>query len=73
MASITQGLQTSSYVFAMELFVNSKYRAYTAALFEASWALGVMALAGIAYLLKDWRYIQLAITLPTVLSLLYIW
>ena len=68
-----QGLQTTSYVMGMELFCTSKYRAITAALFETCWALGVMSLACIAYLLKHWRWIQLGITLPTVLSIIYIW
>ena len=73
MYMLLQGLQTTSYVVGMELFYSSKYRAITAALFETCWALGVMTLALIAYLLKDWRWIQLGITVPTVFSLLYIW
>ena len=34
---------------------------------------GIMALAGIAYALKDWQYIQIAISAPTVLLLTFWW
>ncbi len=63
----------STYVLAMELFADGKYRAYSTAVFEGCWAGGVMTLALIAWLGKNWRYVQLGITLPVVLSLSYIW
>lgn len=51
----------------------TKYRGYAGAVFECFWGAGVLALAGIAYSIQDWRYIQLAISLPSLLAIFYIW
>ncbi|XP_014668813.1 PREDICTED: organic cation transporter protein-like [Priapulus caudatus] len=67
-----QGIQTSSYVLFAEMFL-PKYRTYVGTLYEPFWAVGVMWLALIAWLLKDWRWIQLALVLPTVLTISYYW
>ncbi|XP_033747267.1 organic cation transporter protein-like [Pecten maximus] len=67
-----QGLQTSTYVLAMELFL-PQYRGVAGAVLECYWGVTVVMLAGVAYLLQSWRYIQLAITLPSLLALPYIW
>lgn len=67
-----QGLQTSTYVLAMELFL-PQYRGVAGAVLECYWGVTVVMLAGVAYLLQSWRYIQLAITLPSLLAIPYIW
>nr|XP_022342565.1 organic cation transporter protein-like [Crassostrea virginica] len=72
MGMFLQGLQTSSYVLCMEMFLPA-YRGVAGAMLEVFWGIAVMLVAPIAYLLQNWRYIQLAISLPSVLAIAYIW
>lgn len=37
------------------------------------WGFGVLLLAGAAYFIRDWRYLNLTLALPTVLFLSYHW
>lgn len=69
---LMQGLQNTTYVLIMELLV-PRYRTYAGAIVEVFWACGIMTLAGIAYFIQDWRLIQLAITIPSVLTITYFW
>ncbi|XP_067685225.1 organic cation transporter protein-like [Haliotis asinina] len=66
-----QGLQISSYVLVAEMFLPA-YRPIAGGVIECFWGASVMALAVIAFLIRDWRYIQLAICLPSLLALFYI-
>ncbi|KAK7499034.1 hypothetical protein BaRGS_00009581 [Batillaria attramentaria] len=68
---IIQGLQNATYVLAMEFFVPAQ-RPLVGAVLEGCWGMAVMTLAGLAYLLKDWRHLQLAISLPSLLAVFYI-
>ena len=56
----------------MELF-SRQYRAMAGCVIEAFWALGVILLAIIAKYVQHWRYIQLAINIPTMATIFYIW
>ncbi len=56
----------------MELFAPS-YRTLAGCVIEGFWALGVILLAVIAKYVQHWRYIQLAINIPTVATIFYIW
>ena len=56
----------------MEMFLPA-YRGVAGAMLEVFWGIAVMLVAPIAYLLQNWRYIQLAISLPSVLAIAYIW
>ena len=67
-----QGLQTSSYVMAIELFM-PKHRPMAGAILECFWGAAVMGLAGLAYLLPNWRHLQLAISLPSIVAVSYLW
>ena len=67
-----QGLQSTIYTTGMEM-VQPKHRAYVAVFMELIWGAGVMLIPAIAYLIKTWRYIQLAISLPSLLVFWYIW
>lgn len=40
---------------------------------DYAFGLGYMLLAGIAYLIRDWRKLQLAISAPGFLLIFYIW
>nr|KAG5690161.1 hypothetical protein BaRGS_013618 [Batillaria attramentaria] len=69
---LMQGLQTSSYVLAMEFFIPAQ-RPMVGAVMECFWGATVMLLPGLAYLLPNWRHLQLAISLPSILAVFYIW
>jgi hypothetical protein len=51
-----------------------RWRLITGACFELMWSVGVVTLAGLGYICSNWRYLQLAISLPTAFLLLaYRW
>ena len=56
----------------MELFV-ARQRPLVGAIIETFFGISVMMIAGLAYLLPNWRHLQMAISLPGLISLLYIW
>ncbi|KAH3882706.1 hypothetical protein DPMN_006650 [Dreissena polymorpha] len=68
---LMQGLQTSTYTLAMELFL-PRHRSYAGAILECFWGLSVMVIPLLAYLLPNWRHLQLVITLPSILAVMYI-
>lgn len=72
MGMFLQGLQTTSYVLVMEMFL-PRYRGVAGAMLEVFWGIAVLLVAPIAYLLQNWRYMQLAISLPSILAIVYIW
>jgi hypothetical protein len=57
---------------ATELFP-PKERTVAAVSHEFLWALGGAILPGWAYVFRKWRYLQIAVSLPTILGLLLIW
>ena len=67
-----QGLQCVTYSMIMELF-SPAYRTLAGCVAEGFWAGGIIVLALIAKYVQHWRYIQLAINIPTLATLLYIW
>lgn len=69
---LIQGLQCVTYSMIMELFCPS-WRTLAGCVAEAFWAGGIIILAIIAKYVEHWRYIQLAINIPTIATLLYIW
>ncbi|XP_076452740.1 solute carrier family 22 member 13-like [Babylonia areolata] len=68
---LMQGLQTSTYVLAMEFFMPEQ-RPMVAAVIECFWGATVMVLPGLAFALPNWRHLQVAISLPPVLLLFYL-
>lgn len=64
-----QGLQGSTFTLLLELFPGH-LRTAVAVVLEIYWALGLAALAGLAYLLPHWRDLQLAVSAPTFVTLL---
>ena len=67
-----QGLQCVTYSMVMELF-SPRYRTMAGCTIEAFWALGIILLAAIAKFVRHWRYIQLAVNIPTAATIFYIW
>lgn len=67
-----QGLQCVTYSMVMEL-MPAGWRTLAGCVVEAFWAGGIVLLAVIARYVQHWRYIQLAINIPTVATVFYIW
>ncbi|XP_053376201.1 organic cation transporter protein-like [Mercenaria mercenaria] len=68
---LMQGLQTSTYTLAMELFL-PQHRSYAGAILECFWGLTVMTVPLLAYLIPNWRHLQLVVSLPSLLAVFYI-
>ena len=66
------GLFLVTFTLGTEL-VGPSYRLFAGFLVQSFYSIGYMTLAGVAYALRDWRYIELAITLPVILFVPYIW
>ena len=56
----------------MEL-VGPKKRMVAGMVFQVFWGIGTLILAGLAALIRDWRFLNLACSLPTVLFMSYFW
>ncbi len=72
MLLLIRGLQTTSLVLILELY-SIDHRAAAGCGFEIVWGLGVMWLALVGYLFPNWRHMQLAISLPSLLAICYTW
>ena len=53
--------------------VGPKYRVVAGFVIQSFYSVGYMSLAGIAYFIRDWRYLEVAITAPALLFVLYWW
>ncbi|XP_076336288.1 organic anion transporter 3-like [Tachypleus tridentatus] len=60
------GASATTFVLLMES-VGANYRDVLGICFEFGWALGYIILPGLAWLIRDWSNLQLAITVPGVL------
>ncbi|BFZ10272.1 hypothetical protein BsWGS_13311 [Bradybaena similaris] len=61
-----------SYTLSTEL-VGPSYRTVAGFVIQGFYSVGFMSLAGMAYFVRDWRYLQMAITAPTLLFAIYWW
>lgn len=50
-----------------------KHRQWMGIAYNAGYASGIVIVPGVAYLLHEWRYIQLTISLPALLLLIHMW
>ncbi|XP_064606001.1 organic cation transporter protein-like [Liolophura sinensis] len=66
------GCFLAGFSLGMELVAPSK-RVWTGIIIEVFYTFGEMLLAGVAYFVRDWRYLQMAISLPAILFLPYWW
>ncbi|CAL1536183.1 unnamed protein product [Lymnaea stagnalis] len=69
---LMQGLQISAYTLIMELYV-AKHRPFAGAVTECFFGSSIMLLAGLAFALRDWRHLQILISLFGVLAVFYPW
>lgn len=65
------GLLAVTFTMIMEL-VGPSYRMITGIAIELFWAFGAIVLALLAYLIRDWRYLNLAVSVPALLFIPYI-
>lgn len=70
--SFTQGLQSSGVVLAMELFPTN-YRSYIGALCGVTGNIGALCFGLLVYLVKDWRYVQLALSIASFVQIFSLW
>ncbi|KAG7157388.1 Organic cation transporter protein-like 4 [Homarus americanus] len=62
----------SGYILVMEV-TEPRYRSVVGILISLPWAIGTVAWGAIAYFLRDWKWLQLAVTLPVFLLLPLLW
>ena len=61
-------MNLTEFVLIMEMFSPNK-RTIAGCINSIAWGVGVTLLAGIAYFLRDWRKMQLAISLPCLIAI----
>ncbi|XP_041980312.1 organic cation transporter protein-like [Aricia agestis] len=66
------GTFSSSYIIAAEL-VGPKYRVLASALSSSMFAVGLMTLGGVAWLVQPWRYMIMVLHIPCFLVISYYW
>ncbi|KAK6169545.1 hypothetical protein SNE40_020580 [Patella caerulea] len=66
------GAFTSAFVLGLELVGPSK-RKFTGIVIELFWCIGLFILSVMAYFIRDWRTLHLAISVPSVLLLAIFW
>ncbi|KAM9060222.1 solute carrier family 22 member 1 isoform 2-T3 [Megaptera novaeangliae] len=69
---VSKGSWTAGYTLITE-FVGLGYRRTVAILYQAAFTVGLVLLSGLAYAVPHWRWLQLAVSLPTFLLLLCYW
>ncbi|XP_076034221.1 solute carrier family 22 member 3-like [Oratosquilla oratoria] len=72
MALFDMSAYLSNYVLLLELSSKSQ-RSYVGPLSGLAWSIGQMLLPGVAYLVREWKYLQLALTAPYLYTLVYFW
>ncbi|KAK8743395.1 hypothetical protein OTU49_001421, partial [Cherax quadricarinatus] len=71
-AAVDAGQYLGIFVFVMETCA-SKYRAGAGTLIVIPWAVGYMVVPGIAYVIRPWKLLQVAYTVPALYTIIYFW
>ncbi|XP_054635358.1 solute carrier family 22 member 7a [Dunckerocampus dactyliophorus] len=66
------GLSIIGTVLGIE-WTDVKHRTFTGTVISLSWSVGNMLLALLAYTIRDWRHLMLAVTAPCVVSIISCW
>ncbi|XP_041873021.1 solute carrier family 22 member 2-like [Corvus kubaryi] len=69
---VSKGCWTAGYILVTEV-VGPQYRRTVGILYQAAFSVGLLVFDAIAYAVPHWRWLQLAVTLPTCFFLLYYW
>ncbi|KAK7085072.1 hypothetical protein SK128_006273 [Halocaridina rubra] len=70
--AVDNGYYVACFVFAMEI-CSVRERTHLGALFTIPFALGYMLIPGIAYFVRQWQWLQVALTFPSFYLLIYFW
>ncbi|KAK4294714.1 hypothetical protein Pmani_032679 [Petrolisthes manimaculis] len=70
--SAEAGVYLGCFVTQMETCI-SKDRSVFASMFVLPWTLGYMMIPGIAYWVRTWKWLQAALSLPTLVFIAYYW
>jgi len=70
--ALQQGIILTGFVMACELFP-AENRTFAGMALENCWATGMCLLSLFAYLIRDWRYLQLVLSTPAVLTIAFFW
>ncbi|XP_029041767.1 organic cation transporter protein [Osmia bicornis bicornis] len=65
-------IQYSSFTTLTEV-AGEKHRQWMGIAYNVGYASGTVIIPGVAYLLHEWRYVQLTISLPALLLLIHMW
>ncbi|XP_031621351.1 organic cation transporter protein isoform X2 [Contarinia nasturtii] len=71
-AFATGGTMVTSFVLVMEL-VGTSWRELISVLYQIPFNLGHLTLPMFAYFFRDWRHLQLALSLPSLILISYYW
>jgi len=69
---VLQGIALICYIMATELF-DAKRRIRSAVGLSFFWATSIIVLSLFGYLIRDWRQLELLISIPNFLTIAYIW
>ncbi|XP_062981496.1 solute carrier family 22 member 2-like [Elgaria multicarinata webbii] len=69
---VSKGGWLTGYILITE-FVGLSYRRTVGIVYQVAFTVGLLVLAAIAYAIPQWRWLQLAVTLPNFFFLLYYW
>ncbi|KAF6024790.1 hypothetical protein EB796_016902 [Bugula neritina] len=70
--AFNMSLFLTGFVLGMEM-IGPQHRLFVGIVIEFFWAIGFLLLIAIGYAIRIWKYIQLAISLPTLLFISYYW
>ncbi|XP_071997094.1 solute carrier family 22 member 2 isoform X2 [Engystomops pustulosus] len=69
---VSKGTWLSAYVLVAE-FVGLDHRRTVGIVYQMAFTVGLLVLAGVAYFITNWRWLQLVATLPNFVFLTYFW
>ncbi|KAM4694690.1 solute carrier family 22 member 2 [Discoglossus pictus] len=69
---VSKGAWLSGYILIAE-FVGSDNRKVVGIVYQAAFTVGLLILSGAAYGITNWRWLQVAVTLPNFVFLTYYW